>query len=169
MECLEPSCRISPKDFDHAENTLFQSGLPIFPNITANKVSSWLVQKTYSFIHCGGIIWDRGGNFSKFIDLGRHQGTSYQGTWTVCIEEAKSGRKSNVLSNLHSRPHVVNNSSEKENTFPRSSFVPDDVAYVNATKSVTFSLTKSLTGLRQNRIVISGGQYHSQNTDEGFQ
>ena len=30
------------------------------------------------FIDRGGIIWDRGGNFSKFID----RGTSHWGTWT---------------------------------------------------------------------------------------
>ena len=30
-----PSCRISPKPQDHAEDTLFQWGLPIFP-ILAN-------------------------------------------------------------------------------------------------------------------------------------
>ena len=28
----------------------------------------------------GGIIWDRGGNFSKFIDRENHRGT-----WTGCI------------------------------------------------------------------------------------
>ena len=27
----------------------------------------------YSFIGRGGIIWDRGGNFSKFIDRGSHR------------------------------------------------------------------------------------------------
>ena len=33
------------------------------------------------FIDRGGIIWDRGGNFSKFID----RGTSHWGTWTGFI------------------------------------------------------------------------------------
>ena len=30
------------------------------------------------FIDQGGIIWDCGENFSKFIDRGSHQGASYQ-------------------------------------------------------------------------------------------
>ena len=30
----------------------------------------------------------------------------------LTVEEAKCGRKSNALSKLHSRPHVVSNSSE---------------------------------------------------------
>ena len=34
----------------------------------------------------GGIIWDPGGNFSKFIDrAGSHQGASHRGTWTGCV------------------------------------------------------------------------------------
>lgn len=57
---------------------------------------------------------------------------------TNCIvaEEANSRRKSNVLSNLNSRSHVVTNSSENENTFSMNSFVSGDVTYVDAVKSV---------------------------------
>ena len=40
---------------------------------------------TYSFIDQGGIIWDRGGNFSKLIDRESHRGTSHQGAWTGCV------------------------------------------------------------------------------------
>ena len=84
-------------------------------------------------------------------DLVKLNGVEFQGNYIV-VEEAKSRRKSNVLSNLHSRPHVVNNSSENENTFPRNNFVPGDVTYAYAAKSVK----RSLTGHRQNRIVIFG-------------
>ena len=35
----------------------------------------------------GGIIWDREGNFSKFIYRGSHWGASHWGTWTGCISE----------------------------------------------------------------------------------
>ena len=75
----------------------------------------------------------------------------FQGNCIV-VEEAKSGRRSNVLSKLHHKPHVFNNSSENENTFPRNNFVPRDVTYADATKFVK----KSLTGHRQNEIVIFG-------------
>ena len=50
------------------------------------------------------------------------------------VEESKSRRKSNVLSNLNGRPHVVNNSSENENTFPINTFVPGDITYADAVK-----------------------------------
>ena len=33
----------------------------------------------------GGIIWDRGGNCSKFIDRRSHRGAFDRGTWTGCI------------------------------------------------------------------------------------
>ena len=33
------------------------------------------VELFYAFIGWRGIIWDRGGNFSKYIDRGSHQGT----------------------------------------------------------------------------------------------
>ena len=32
----------------------------------------------------GGIIWDRGANFSKYIDRGSHRGASQRGTWKGC-------------------------------------------------------------------------------------
>ena len=80
-------------------------------------------------------------------------GVQFQGNCKV-VDKANSRRKPNVLSNLHSRPHVVNNSSENENTFPRNNFVPGDVTYEDAAKSVK----RSLTGDRQNRIVIFGGR-----------
>ena len=31
------------------------------------------------------MIWDGGGNFSKFAERGSHRGASYRGTWTRCI------------------------------------------------------------------------------------
>ena len=34
----------------------------------------------------GDIIWDRGDNFSTFIDRGSHRGISYRDTWTGCTE-----------------------------------------------------------------------------------
>ena len=40
--------------------------------------------RKHLFIAREDIIWNRGGNFSKFIDWGRHWGTSHRGTWTVC-------------------------------------------------------------------------------------
>ena len=54
----------------------------------------------------------------------------------IVVEETNSRRKSNVLSNLNSRSHVVTNSSENENTFSMNSFVSGDVTYVDAVKSV---------------------------------
>ena len=33
----------------------------------------------------GGIIWDLGGNFSKFIDPGSHRGAFHRDTWTGCV------------------------------------------------------------------------------------
>ena len=62
-------------------------------------------------------------------------GVQFQGSCLV-VEEAKSTRKSNVVSNLQSRPQVINNSSENENTFSRNNFVPGDVTYADAAKSV---------------------------------
>ena len=84
-------------------------------------------------------------------ELVKLNSVEFQGNCIV-VEEAKSRRKSNVLSNLPHKPHVVNNSSENENTFPRNNFVPGDVTYADATKSVK----KSLTGHRQNEIVFFG-------------
>ena len=37
------------------------------------------------FIDRRGIIWDWGGNFSKCIDRGSHQGASHRGTWKGVI------------------------------------------------------------------------------------
>ena len=34
----EPSFGIIPKTYDHAENTLFQWGSPVFPKVTGDKV-----------------------------------------------------------------------------------------------------------------------------------
>ena len=42
-------------------------------------------KKTYSFIGQGGITWDWGGNFRKFIDRGSHHDTSHWGNWTGCM------------------------------------------------------------------------------------
>ena len=78
-------------------------------------------------------------------------GVQFQGNCLI-IEEPKSRRKSNVTSNTHSRPHVINSSSENENTFPRNKFVPGYVTYADAANSVK----RSFTGHRQNRIVIFG-------------
>ena len=38
----------------------------------------------------GGIIWDRGGNFSKFIDPGSHWGAFHRGTWTGCVNSMRA-------------------------------------------------------------------------------
>ena len=54
----------------------------------------------------------------------------------LIVEESKSRRKSNFRLNLHSRPLVINNFSENDNTFPKNNFVPGDVTYVDATKSL---------------------------------
>ena len=70
----------------------------------------------------------------------------------LMLNESKSRRKSNFRSNLHSRPRVINNFSEIDNTFPRNNFVLGDITYADATKSVK----RSLTGHRQNRIAIFG-------------
>ena len=78
-------------------------------------------------------------------------GVQFQGNCLI-VEEPKSRRKSNVTSNIHSRPHVINSSSENENTFPRNNFVPGYVTYADASNSVK----RSFTGHRQNRIVIFG-------------
>ena len=84
-------------------------------------------------------------------ELVKLNGVQFQGSCLI-VEEAKSRRKSNVPSNLHSRSHVINCSSKNENTFPRNNFVPGDVTCADAAKSVK----RSLTGHRQNRIVIFG-------------
>ena len=59
-------------------------------------------------------------------------------------------RKSNFLSNPHSRPHVVSNSSEYENTFPRNNFVSGDVTYADAAKYVQKIFDRAQTKLYQN-------------------
>ena len=78
-------------------------------------------------------------------------GVQFKGNCLI-VEESKSRRKSNFRSNLHSRPHLVNNSSGNDNTFSKNNFVPGDVTYADATKSIK----KSLTRHRKNRIVIFG-------------
>ena len=73
-------------------------------------------------------------------ELIKLNGVQFQGNCLI-VEEARSRRKSSVRSNPHSRPHVINNSSENENAFPGNNFVP---------------VKRSLTGHTQNRIVIFG-------------
>ena len=84
-------------------------------------------------------------------ELVKLNGVQFKGNCLI-VEESKSRRKSNFRSNLHSRPRVINNFSENDNTFPRNNFAPGDVTYADATKSVK----RSLTGDRKNRIVIFG-------------
>ena len=84
-------------------------------------------------------------------ELVKLNGIQFKGNCLI-VEESKSRRKSNFRSNLHSRPRVINNFSENDNTFPRNKFVPGDATYADATKSVK----RSLTGHRKNRIVIFG-------------
>ena len=38
--------------------------------------------ETCSFVGRGGIIWDQGDSFSKFIDRGSQRGSSRRDTWT---------------------------------------------------------------------------------------
>ena len=68
-------------------------------------------------------------------ELVKQNGVQFQVN-CLAVEEAKSRRKSNVLSNLHSTPQVINNFSENENTFQRNNFVPVDVTYADVPKSV---------------------------------
>ena len=35
-------------------------------------------------------MWDRGGNFSKFVDRGSHLGAFHWGTWRGCLEMQRS-------------------------------------------------------------------------------
>ena len=78
-------------------------------------------------------------------------GVQFKGNCLI-VEESKSRRKSNFRSNLHSRRRVINNFSKNDNSFPKNNFVPGDVTYADATKSIK----RSLTGHKKNRIVISG-------------
>ena len=82
-------------------------------------------------------------------ELVKLNGVQSKGNCLV-VEELKSRRKSNFRSNLHRRPCVISNFSENHNTFLRNNFVPGDVTYADATKSVK----RSLTGHVKNRIVI---------------
>ena len=84
-------------------------------------------------------------------ELVKLYGVQFQGNCLI-VEEARSRRKSSVRSYPHSRPHVINNYSENENTCPKNNFVPGHVTYANTTKSVK----RSLTGDTQNCIVIFG-------------
>ena len=78
-------------------------------------------------------------------------GVQFKGNCLI-VEESKSRRKSNFRSNLHSRLCFINNFLENDNTFPRNNFVPGDIIYADATKSVK----RSLTGHIRNRIVNFG-------------
>ena len=84
-------------------------------------------------------------------ELVKVNGVQIKGNCLI-VEESKSRRKSNFRSNLHSRPRVINNFSENDNTSPRNNFVPGDATYADATKSVK----RSLTGHRKNLTVIFG-------------
>ena len=64
----------------------------------------------------------------------------------------RQGLEESVRSNPHSRPHVINNSSENEKTFPRNNFVSSDITYAGTAKYIK----RSLAGHTQNRIVIFG-------------
>ena len=39
------------------------------------------VENFFSFFGRGSLIWNRGGNLSKFIGRGSHWGTSHRDTW----------------------------------------------------------------------------------------
>ena len=52
-------------------------------------------------------------------ELVKLSGVRFKGNCLI-VEESKSRRKSNFRSNLHSRPHVINNFSENDNTFLRN-------------------------------------------------
>ena len=96
-------------------------------------------------------------------ELVKLNGVQFKGNCLI-VEESKSRRKSNFRSNLHSRPRVINNFSENDNTFPRNKFVPGDATYADATKSVK----RSLTGHKKPYCNF-WRQYYSQNTGEGLQ
>ena len=53
MESHEPSCGIIPNNQNHAENTLFQWGPPIFQKISGDKVSLQTGWKTFKLIGWG--------------------------------------------------------------------------------------------------------------------
>ena len=83
-ESLEPRCRISSKILDHTEKTLFQWGDQFF-QISPRIKSLYDWDRKQLFTDRGDINWDRGANFSKFIDRGSHWSASHWGTWTRCL------------------------------------------------------------------------------------
>ena len=98
---------------------------------------------------------------TEFVFITTHQhvtkglvklnGVQFKGNCLI-VEVSKSRRKSNFRSNFHSRPRIINNISENDNAFPRNNFVPGNVTYADATKSVERSLTRH----RKNHVVIFG-------------
>ena len=84
-------------------------------------------------------------------ELVKLNGVQFQGN-SLIVEEVRSRRKSSVWSNPHSRPHVINNSSDNENTCRKNNYVPGHVTYADTAKSVKRSLTRQT----QNPIVIFG-------------
>ena len=81
-ESLEPSCRISPEPRTMLK-ILYFSGGHQFSQISLG--IKFLYDRVENlFIDWGGIICDRGDNFSKFIDRGSHRGASHRVTWTGC-------------------------------------------------------------------------------------
>ena len=84
-------------------------------------------------------------------ELVKLNGVQFQGKCLI-IEEARSRRKFSVLSNPHSRPHVVNNFSENENTCPKKNFVAGHVTYADTAKSAK----RLSTGHTQNSVVVFG-------------
>ena len=65
-------------------------------------------------------------------ELVKVNGVQFQGNCLIA-EEGRSRRKSSVRSNPHSRPQVINNSSENENTFPKNNFGLGHVTYADTT------------------------------------
>ena len=80
-ESLEPSCRISPRTM--LKKLFFDGGHQFF-KISPGIKSLYDWGRKHLFISRGGIIWDRGGNFSKNIDRGRHRVASHRGSWKGC-------------------------------------------------------------------------------------
>ena len=68
--------------------------------------------RKHLFIDQGGIIWNRGGNFSKFINRGSHRGTSHRGPWTGFPEQVVD------LSEIYSDLLAGENRSSKMDTSP---------------------------------------------------
>ena len=84
-------------------------------------------------------------------ELVKLNGVQLQGNCLI-VEEARSTRKSGFRSNPHSRPRVINNSSEDGNTCPKNNLVPGHIIYAETAKSAK----RSFIGHTQNRIVTFG-------------